>query len=111
MPNKQTVPALLLFFIFYAGPAHALRCQGKVVDIGDYKVEVLQKCGEPAWTERRYGTEGSRLHHPGRTLDIDQYEEIVIDEWTYNFGPRRFMRLLMFENGVLKEIIKLDYGY
>nr|WP_305888616.1 DUF2845 domain-containing protein [Methylomonas sp. SURF-2] len=93
-----------------ATDALAFRCGRELVQVGDHKLDVLEKCGEPEWTERRYGTRGSRLRHPYGALELNQYEEVVIDEWIYNFGRRKFKQFLQFENGVLKKIENLDYG-
>ncbi|WP_082048073.1 DUF2845 domain-containing protein [Geoalkalibacter ferrihydriticus] len=35
----------------------------------------------------------------------------VVDEWTYNFGPRRFLLHLIFENGRLRQIETGGYGF
>lgn len=101
---------LILCLILTSTDALAFRCGRKLVQVGDYKLDVLEKCGEPEWTDRRYGMRASRLRHPYGALELDQYEEVVIDEWIYNFGPRRFKQYLQFENGVLKKIDNLDYG-
>ncbi len=110
---KLSTLALLLFVLFAMpnGAAAAMRCGSKLVDIGDHQIDVLARCGEPTLTERRTRIRGEEFHYPRRTLDIDQYEEIIVDEWIYNFGPRYFMRSLIFENGILKEINRLGYGY
>ncbi|MGE3533156.1 MAG: DUF2845 domain-containing protein [Steroidobacteraceae bacterium] len=34
-----------------------------------------------------------------------------METWVYNFGSRKFMRQLRFEDGVLVEIKILEYGY
>jgi len=34
-----------------------------------------------------------------------------IDEWTYNLGPTRFMRILTFNNGRLEEVISGSKGF
>ena len=38
-------------------------------------------------------------------------EDILIEEWTYNLGPTRFIRYLIFENGRLVDIKTGDYGF
>lgn len=38
-------------------------------------------------------------------------EFVEIEEWTYNLGSTRFIRYLIFENGVLVDIITGDYGF
>jgi hypothetical protein len=53
---------------------------------------------------------GSTFHHPRRTLDIQEFEEIQIEEWVYNFGSSRLKQYLRFENGELKEIKSLGRG-
>ena len=90
--------------------AQAFRCGRQLVQIGDRKLDVLEKCGEPEWTEQRSAFRGSRLRHPYGALTLDQYEEVIIDEWIYNFGRRRFRQFLLFENGILKQIDDLGYG-
>ena len=36
---------------------------------------------------------------------------VQIEEWVYNFGPQRFMQLLRFEDGRLKQIQDLASGH
>ncbi len=38
-------------------------------------------------------------------------QEVVITEYVYNFGPRKLMRRLIFEGGVLVTIESIGYGY
>ena len=38
-------------------------------------------------------------------------QEVVMTEYVYNFGPRKFMRRLIFEGGVLVSIETIGYGY
>lgn len=93
------------------GEVLAMRCGHKLVRVGDHKTDVLAKCGEPDDVEERTAVRGTRLRHPYGALEIDQFEEVVIEEWTYNFGSRKFQQLLEFENGELKNIQELGYGY
>ena len=79
---------------------------GNNLAIGDSKLEVFQKCGAPS----RVGTEqgaDKTASDPGvayqRLLDNDS--------WTYDFGPDRFIRLLTFSNGRLKNIETGSYGH
>ncbi len=98
--------------IGFAQPAQAaMRCGNRLVTEGDHKLEVLHKCGEPALVEPLgYGhytvwphqTHGAHRHYTAYAF---------IEEWTYNFGPRRFMRLVRFADGKVIRIISLDYGY
>jgi hypothetical protein len=108
---KPTIAALLLAAA--CPPGWAFYCGHSLVTEGDYKLQVLQKCGEPDYAESRveYRTEvlrGSGLGQPG--LDIARQVPVQIDEWTYDFGRRRFMQWLRFENGRLSAIKELGYG-
>jgi len=38
-------------------------------------------------------------------------EEVVVEEWTYNLGPRLLMRLVVLENGYVEDVKPLGYGY
>ncbi|WP_260839186.1 DUF2845 domain-containing protein [Methylomonas sp. HW2-6] len=105
---------LILFAVLAllaASDVWAMRCGHRLVQVGDYKSEVLDKCGEPDAVEQRRAIRGSRLRHPYGALEIDQFEEVLIEEWTYNFGRRKFQKLLEFEDGELKKIRDLGYGY
>jgi hypothetical protein len=97
--------------VLSATQAQALRCGSELVSREDHLVEVLRKCGDPSyvttWIERR----SYRVYHHHYPYYRDKYGDVSIEEWIYNFGPQRFMQLLRFENGRLKKIRSLDYGY
>jgi hypothetical protein len=38
-------------------------------------------------------------------------EEVVVEEWTYNLGPRLLMRVVRLEDGYVEDIKHLGYGY
>jgi len=99
-----------LLFLLISTNAQAFRCGRQLVQVGDHKTDVLEKCGDPEWTDQRTVVLRSRLRHPYGALQFDQYEEVTIDEWIYNFGSRKFKQRLQFENGILKKIENLDYG-
>src|SRR5574343_415246 len=101
---------LVLLLSVWVHDAMALRCGRQLVQVGDHKLDVLDRCGEPQWTDQRMGVRGNRLRHPYGALELDQFEQVLIDEWVYNFGPRKFKQYLYFENGILKKIDNLDYG-
>lgn len=41
----------------------------------------------------------------------EEVYEILIEEWTYNFGTSRFIQTLVFEDGILMSITSGGYGY
>lgn len=120
---------LLLCWLLVASvaPASALRCGRAIVSKGDYKSEVLRKCGEPVSIDERVIYEvirvpahGASRYETYRYHDDPQhtqtlYKEItvpvVLEEWFYNFGSHRFMRVLHFVDGKLRRIKTLEYGY
>ena len=113
---------LAVLLVMIAAPAHAFRCGNKLVREDMHEQQVLVACGEPA-TIRYLGTAVRNVYIPERRtlrpgISSDRYvrygyytEEVVITEYVYNFGPRKFMRRLLFEGGVLVSIEKIGYGY
>lgn len=71
-----------------------LQCSARLVNRGDTKPEVFSKCGRPTFQDQR-----TEVRLQGSTLVT-----ITVDVWTYNNGPRSFLRTLTFENGRLVEI-------
>ena len=95
-------------------PAYALRCGNRLVLVGASTVEVLEKCGEPAgrdqWVEYRIVSQPPPFSfvHPQEQEQV--YLPVTIEEWVYNFGPKRFMQKFHFEDGRLSDIESLGYG-
>lgn len=112
----------LFLGLLIAAPAHAFRCGNKIVREDMHEEQVRRACGEPT-TARYLGTAVRSVHLPTRRKLVrgvsdqrDGYygyytQEVVITEYVYNFGPRKFMRRLLFEGGVLVSIEKIGYGY
>lgn len=90
----------------YAITTGTMYCDGRIVSIGDTAGEVIGKCGQPAYT----------LQHEQKIID-DNYPAgriittVIVDDWTFNFGPDRFQYHLLLKNGRVAEIESLDYGY
>jgi hypothetical protein len=84
-----------------AGPG----CDDRVLSTGDTKADVLTKCGEPFYRT----SHDEELRVP---LDDTRSREITVtvEEWTYNFGPQRFMRIITFRNGKVSDIRTGRYG-
>jgi len=78
------------------------RCGSRIITIGDYRYDVLRKCGEPShmevWQEVRF------------IRDFGE-EPVTVEGWEYNLGSTNFIRYLRFENGRLIRITVGDYGY
>jgi hypothetical protein len=68
------------------------RCGNDLIEIGDRRFEVLQKCGEPVSKEI-----------VGYTITQDKKRELKIEEWVY--GPEHgYYYYLIFEGAILVEI-------
>ena len=102
--------------------AFGFRCGQKIVTENMHEAQVLRACGEPTTSRHLgYATRGTyipvrRIVSPGVTIEhfpgYGHYtQEVELTEYVYNFGPRKFMRRLIFEGGVLKKIEKIGYGY
>ena len=102
----------------------AMRCGSFLVNEGDPQSKVLRYCGEPATKTSRYALRPGTYRRSDSGLSVngssagttDQFlpfgqSEVLVEEWTYNFGPRKLMRLVRFANGFVEEVLTLDYGY
>jgi hypothetical protein len=129
LPQSRPPPGPLLLAIcamslLAAAPAFAFRCGAKLVTEGDHYSKVLKYCGEPIGVQERLiyregrtrprvfsnGPNGLRIEREVLSYDRS-YVEVAVEEWTYNFGPRRLMQLVRFENGFVAEVEQLGYGF
>lgn len=103
-----------LTLLLFSSQAEAFRCGSKLVREGLTELEVTALCGEP--TERRdlglrllpyVSRDGARRNHDlnGRFI-----EEVRVTALTYDLGPRRLIRRLIFHNAILVQIETLRYG-
>lgn len=78
----------------------AFRCGTGLVDVGDWPVEVKERCGEPDYV----------AIYPEATLPGLGIVQTV-EHWYYNPGPSSFIRRLVFRNGRLQSQDSLGYGF
>ncbi len=128
--RRNVLILLITLSILMLTDAHAssMRCGVRLITEGDYKAKVLAQCGKPDYVELREEERVYRFrHHPSYYGYYDNYEYergdygygapyrikelVIIEEWTYNHGPSRFMDHLILENGVVVDITSGDYGY
>jgi len=84
---------------------------GQRVEVGDRKIEVLMKCGQPTLVDKRSEEQlHSRWTEEGRIFE-ERETYTTIEEWTYNFGPNNFMYSIKFENGRVRKVESGDYGF
>ena len=133
-PIVAAVVTLVTFSTFLLFPTAAqadnMRCDRNLISREDHQGEVLASCGEPAIFTRktiyRSGIPRSRFrslsighNFYSRYSDLSNDEllthnrsvvEVPIETWTYNFGPRYFMREVIFTDGRVTRINTLGYG-
>lgn len=87
--------------------AESLRCGDRLVNVGDTKYEVLHRCGQPDYREHLppYGVEKRYSPYEKHHFYVDE------EEWFYNFGSNRFVKILTFRNGYLRDIRQGGYGF
>jgi uncharacterized protein DUF2845 len=100
-----------------AGPAAALgsetsiACDGGIVRLGDAKLDLLAKCGPPSLEDaREVDVTRLRLDRDGQGASVRQ-ARLSIEEWSYNFGPNRFVMHVRLERGKVVAIERGGYGY
>jgi hypothetical protein len=76
------------------------------VERGDMFPKVLMICGEPSFIDRRRREDYQDLGE-GKA----KRTWIIVEEWTYNFGPDHPLATLIFENGFLVRIQTEERGF
>lgn len=80
------------------------RCDPSALHVGDRKIDLLAKCGEPALKdlklEKRLGGDPAA----GSVL-------VEIETWTFDFGPQRFTQRVILEDGKVVQVERGGYGY
>lgn len=124
-PANCLIPALALLLM--AQPALAFRCQSRIISEDDPQAKVLRFCGEPTSVQQRVIYRSGIPYVRGLTIRSGESEmrvareelylhtrsvvEVLVEEWTYNLGPRKLMRVVRFENGLVTGVDHLGYGY
>ena len=83
------------------GPA----CDDRIMSVGDTKAEIVLRCGEPFYKSSYQEEQKERIDAFSNRKVI-----VTVEEWTYNFGPQRFMRIITFRNGTVTDIRTAGYG-
>lgn len=91
-------------------PAQAMRCKHKVIGVGDRSAKLLHYCGKPYAVQSRRARAGF-VGNIGGALFPTFAEDLFVEEWTYNFGPNRLMRVVWLENGIVARIEQAGYGF
>jgi hypothetical protein len=86
------------------------RCGQLAFHLGDSTFDVLSRCGEPALREEKQVT-SSASGPDGAGPVVGGSAGATLEVWTYNLGPRSFIRHLEFDDGILVRIETGGYGY
>jgi hypothetical protein len=121
--RQQTfIAAASAMLLLMSSSAFAFRCGQKIVKENMHEAQVRKVCGAPA-TARDIGVTTRSTYIPVRRsisggITTERFpgyghfvEEVVLTEYVYNFGPRKLMRRLVFEGGILVKIETIGYGY
>ncbi len=103
---------ILAALVVCGGVARAdgsLRCGNRLVSVGDARIDLLGRCGEPSLRERRVDErwEGVTDGAVGQGRRVTT----VVEEWTYDLGPQSFAQVVTLSNGRIVRIERLGYGY
>ena len=106
MKSSSILGAAILTSLWVASAASAvstggLRCGTRLVSLGDTPYEVQAICGPPDARQQR--TEVRAVQHQVRvpcadgrrgacTARVENTIEVAVEEWLYDFGPRRFAK-------------------
>jgi hypothetical protein len=108
----KRIALFIIFFIFLSsGNAFAaFKCGRELINIGDDKMEVLLKCGEPSFSELTSLESGRRYGEDLRFGTNSRRTTYFVQKWYYNCGPHEFIRILTFRNGRVRDIEAGYYG-
>lgn len=114
----RTSPMLLTLLASALAPGSALAaaetsiaCDGGTVRVGDTRVDLLGKCGEPVLKDVAVAEGGVAVVRE-EPLAIDAASTFAaVEQWTFNFGPNRFVQVVTLEAGRVVRIERGSYGY
>jgi hypothetical protein len=104
--------------------ADGMYCGSRLISAGDTLYQVRSVCGEPDDAQRRIETRTVRhrvrvpcnrnesgSNEAGKCeRTVERSSDVVVDDWTYDFGRQRFIRFLTFLDGRLASVQTGSYG-
>lgn len=104
MTRRWALPGVLLMaglgaWAPQATAGDSFRCNGHVVEVGDLALRVRSLCGPPSLVEQQVPAPAGDYGAPSG------------ERWTYNFGPRKLLRVLTLRNGRVADIDSDGYGF
>ncbi|MGH8528342.1 MAG: DUF2845 domain-containing protein [Nevskiales bacterium] len=81
-------------------------CKPEILLRGRSKYQLLEFCGEPAH-KQGYATLRPQFINGALVGHLP----VLREEWTYDFGSRRLLRMVILENGVIADVQTGRYGH
>lgn len=100
--------ALLATPAAFAAGIDTMSCTNGIVSTGDTVGVLFAKCGQPTYSAQR---EDKRVTGSGVKGGTKIISSVAVDDMLYNFGPDRFQYRVVVENGIVRKLESLDYGY
>ena len=109
MTSRQLLigSALVLACTAASAQTQSFRCKNDLVNVGDSKSSVLNKCGEPVSRDSfcKPVQAPAAASPNGTVVQVESCQNV--DDWTYNPGRGQFMTSLQFEAG---KLVSIKYG-
>ncbi|MFL5581152.1 MAG: DUF2845 domain-containing protein, partial [Gemmatimonadaceae bacterium] len=112
--TMRAVPLLTILTLAVApaaARADSLRCAGGIVSVGDAKLDLLGKCGEPALVDPHTEERGRVRVDAAQQVATSRREVVTVEQWTYDFGPSSFVQLVTVEGGKVIAVERGSYGH
>jgi hypothetical protein len=123
LPALSALAAVLVALLVALAPPTAaradgaLRCEsGRLVTAGDHMYDVRNKCGDPDMVSQRVDRRRIKhtlrrwVHGKAEELEEEREIEVLVDEWVYDLGPERFVRIVSFEDNRVTCVGTGNYG-
>ena len=106
MQALRIAAAMTLAACACSARAESLRCSGGISEVGDSRLAVLYRCGEPLLRDTYcapvfYGGTVQAVPAPWATFAVPC---LLVDEWVYDRGPGQLIATVRFRNGVVQSI-------
>ncbi len=83
-------------------------CSAGDITVGDSKYRLLERCGEPLTRTADYVLYSEPRHNRRYRSDLRDYGNsgapVFREEWIYNFGANKLMRIVRLENGRVTDV-------
>jgi|WetSurMetagenome_2_1015567.scaffolds.fasta_scaffold01826_4 hypothetical protein len=116
--RKWLVSVTLIIFATCVYPIFEAFSFLECARIGDTMEMVDANCGDPSWVETETKTQAGQFFIPPQPCDGWLRQSpfmgniaLDVEDWVYNYGPSRFLRVLRFRMGVLNSIYNRGYGF